>query len=596
MIFTLLSCSYYTPKKVLNCEPIKPECRPESFNETKIDTSSNKKLHFKIERVRGLSTEINEWALSFYGKDDALFTYGNNNKQVLRKYTFISPTILNSGKVLEYESKSPYGMASASNKIVYFASEIDFLSDELVSEYRSKGETIPIKYLPGKSRLYKGQIEDNKLVNVSKLKIGDSLSIFDWESHPAISPNGKVLFFSSTRESEDNGTQLYFASIDASGELSNIGEVVKANSTCDEISPFVSNDGKRLYFSSNGHSTVGGYDIFYCDIQNEFWTSLDSKYISAPINVGKPINTRYDEAFPSSPQSPENLFYYSSNQAGNFDMYVLYENTLESIDIGEGLKAKVENVEVKVPEKEVVVVPEPVTPPVPEPKKEEVKVEVVKKYFSVEGEIVDENKKALSNVDVKVRKQGEERVSYETRSDEFGKYELSLEKGVGYEVRAQDGEHFYDTFYISKEDSEKNDIFKKEFVLDQSLDIRINFPYDVYDKPYDNIIDEQGFETNKNWKKELDEIAKNIIERIDYIKVIVLTGHTDMHGSQDYNGTLGLNRAKFVCNELIARGIPKNKLTFKSMGKLAPLKMKEHEPEEYYSRRLRRVNLEIINK
>ena len=103
-------------------------------------------------------------------------------------------------------------------------------------------------------------------------------------------------------------------------------------------------------------------------------------------------------------------------------------------------------------------------------------------------------------------------------------------------------------------------------------------------------------ETNKNWVKEVDEVAKNIIERIDYIDAIILTGHTDLQGSQDYNYTLGLNRAKFVYEELIKRGIPKKKIQFKSVGKLEPLEKKNLEPEEYYARRLRRVNVEIINK
>lgn len=595
----------YTPKKVLPPLPAKPQCLPNSFNEVKFDTSSRNQTHFKIEKVRGMDSPKNEWALNFFDEDKVLFTYGNDNKQEFREYTFITPTLLSSGPVIKAIDEGPYGVSSVFKDIIYFSAEIDFLTDKIHSEYdalaskRGESTRIPLKFTPGKSRIFKANIQDRTITNVTTLNAGNELGIYDWEAHPAISPNGKVLFFSSTRKSNDNGTQIYFASLDKNGELENIKNLDIVNTPCDEFSPYMSNDGKRLYFSSNGHSTVGGYDIFYCNIDNNFWNTLDTKFISNPINVGKPVNTEDDELFPSSPEDPSKLLYYSSDQNGNFDIFVLYQNTREKIDIGEGLKQKDKNIEIRITEPEVIKEPEiKIEEKIVEEKKE-VKIEsipITKTYFSVAGLVKDGNNVPLQNIDVKVRKQGEERVSYETKTNKLGEYELSLEKGIGYEVRAQDDKHFYDTYYISKEETKSNENIKKEFILDQSLDLRLNFPYDIYDKPYDNIIDEQGLETNKSWVKEIDEVAKNIIERIDYIKIINLTGHTDLQGSQDYNYTLGLNRAKFVYQELIKRGVPKKKLQFKSVGKLEPLQAKKLEPEEYYSRRLRRVNLEIINK
>ncbi len=601
LLVILSACvTTYTPKKVLPPIPPKPQCLPNSFNEVKFDTSSRNQTHFKIEKVRGMDSPKNEWALNFFDADKILFTYGNDNKQEFREYTFVTPTVLSSGPIVKAIDEGPYGIASVYNNTIYFVAEIDFLTENTQKEYddlaSKKGEKtrIPLKFTPGKSRIFKANIQDRTMSNVSQLNSGNELGIYDWEAHPAVSPNGKVLFFASTRMSEDNGTQIFFSSLDKNGELEKIQNLEIANTPCDEFSPFISKDGKRLYFSSNGHSTVGGYDIFYCDIDNNFWNTLDPKFISNPINIGKPVNTESDELFPSSPEDPSKLLYYSSDQSGNFDIFVLYQNTREKIDIGEGLKQIDKNIEIKVPEPEVIKEPE-----IKFEEKKEVKIEskpIVKSYFSVAGLVKDGKDVPLQNIDVKVRKQGEERVSYETKTNKLGEYELSLEKGVGYEVRAQDDKHFYDTYYISKEETERNETLKKEFILDQSLDLRLNFPYDIYDKPYDNIIDENGLETNKNWVKEVDEVAKNIIERIDYIDAIILTGHTDLQGSQDYNYTLGLNRAKFVYEELIKRGIPKKKIQFKSVGKLEPLEKKNLEPEEYYARRLRRVNVEIINK
>lgn len=592
----------YTPPKPLDCTPVKPECLPQSFDEVKYDTSSNRTYFYKIEKVRGMDSEVNEWSLAFFKDDKILFTYGDKNKQTMREYTFVNPIVLVSGPIINSVSE-PNGIASVNQNNVYFSVETNHLTQADKNKYDKQANEkfditrVPLDYLPGQSRLFKGKMSDDKIENITQLST-EGLDIYDWEAHPAISPDGQVIFFSSTRNSEDYGTQILYGFINEEGNIENIQELTKVNTPCDELSPFVSKDGSILYFSSNGHQTVGGYDLFYCEINKEFWTSYDTKFISNPINVGRPINTKFDELFPSSPEDPKELLYYSSDQSGNFDIYVLYESNRLKMDLGKGLKKEVKNTNIEIKEEVTIKEPEPlkiekkvvaeVIPPKVEKKE--------KDYFSVEGEVKDEESKPIPDADVKVRKQGEDKVSFETRTDKLGKYELSLEKGIGYEVRAQDGEHFYDTYYISKEETELKDKFIKEFVLDQSLDLRINFPYNVFDKPYDNIIDENGHETNKNWILEVDEVAKNIIERIDYIKVIILTGHTDTQGSESYNNTLGLNRAKFVYQELIKRGIPKNKLEYKSAGELDLLEKNSTETEEDYFRRLRRVNLELIKK
>jgi hypothetical protein len=490
-----------------------------------------------------MDSEVNEWSLAFFKDDKILFTYGDKNKQTMREYTFVNPIVLVSGPIINSVSE-PNGIASVNQNNVYFSVETNHLTQADKNKYDKQANEkfditrVPLDYLPGQSRLFKGNLSDDKIENITQLST-EGLDIYDWEAHPAISPDGKVIFFSSTRNSEDYGTQILYGFINKEGNIENIQELTKVNTPCDELSPFVSKDGSILYFSSNGHQTVGGYDLFYCEINKEFWTSYDTKFISNPINVGRPINTKFDELFPSSPEDPKELLYYSSDQSGNFDIYVLYESNRLKMDLGKGLKKEVKNTNIEI--KEEVTIKEP------EPLKIEKKVvaEVIpakvekkeKDYFSVEGEVKDEESKPIPDADVKVRKQGEDKVSFETRTDKLGKYELSLEKGIGYEVRAQDGEHFYDTYYISKEETEQKDKFIKEFVLDQSLDLRINFPYNVFDKPYDNIIDENGHETNKNWILEVDEVAKNIIERIDYIKVIILTGHTDTQGSESYNNS-----------------------------------------------------------
>jgi len=105
------------------------------------------------------------------------------------------------------------------------------------------------------------------------------------------------------------------------------------NSGCDEITPFLTQDGKTLLFSSCGHETVGGYDIFSSKIAPEFWDLVKSKdlsklndagkYFSKAKNLRPPLNTPGDEIFPTSPGDPDELLYYASNQSAEVNSIVL---------------------------------------------------------------------------------------------------------------------------------------------------------------------------------------------------------------------------------------------------------------------------------
>jgi len=108
------------------------------------------------------------------------------------------------------------------------------------------------------------------------------------ESSACVSSDGKYLYFSSDRPKGVGGFDLYVA--EKTGELwgnvKNLGKII--NTDKDEVAPYISSDGKVLYFSSNGHKTIGNMDIFYSvkDAEGNWQT---------PINPGRPINTTNDE-------------------------------------------------------------------------------------------------------------------------------------------------------------------------------------------------------------------------------------------------------------------------------------------------------------
>lgn len=110
------------------------------------------------------------------------------------------------------------------------------------------------------------------------------------ESHAAVSPDGKTLYFTSDRPGGRGGLDIYKSTQDSRGRWGdpvNLGP--RVNTELDEDTPFLTPDGRYLFFSSQGHNSIGGFDIFYVDLNGS----------GEPINLGYPVNDAGD-----------NLFYY----------------------------------------------------------------------------------------------------------------------------------------------------------------------------------------------------------------------------------------------------------------------------------------------
>lgn len=141
---------------------------------------------------------------------------------------------------------------------------------------------------------FDGNIYSSKLIDGvwQKLeKLGQAINTKYWEAHASISSDGKTLYFTSNRKGGYGGLDIYKSLKDANGkwgEAVNLGPVV--NSSLNEYTPFVSVDGKKLYFSSLGHTTIGGYDVFVS-------TLTPGNNWSGPVNMGYPLNTTDDDIF-----------------------------------------------------------------------------------------------------------------------------------------------------------------------------------------------------------------------------------------------------------------------------------------------------------
>ncbi|HKK61232.1 MAG TPA: OmpA family protein [Bacteroidales bacterium] len=152
--------------------------------------------------------------------------------------------------------------------------------------------------------------------NVSKPLEGGVNSRF-FESHASFSPDGEVIYFTSNRRESVGEMDIFRSRLLDDGtwsEIEILGENV--NTPLNEDAPFVSNNGNRLYFSSQGHDGLGGYDLFYCDI-NEDGT------FSEPVNLGYPLNSSEND-FAFSPEIVEYdnyLTVYSKGPENQVDVF-----------------------------------------------------------------------------------------------------------------------------------------------------------------------------------------------------------------------------------------------------------------------------------
>ncbi len=150
--------------------------------------------------------------------------------------------------------------------------------------------------------------------------IGDPINTKSEERFASISPDGQQLLFSSNREGGMGGFDIYRSFRLPNGhwgEPRNVGPEI--NSEYDEDSPVFHPTQPLLYFSSAGHNTMGGMDIFYSQINEE-----DSSFVGA-MNIGYPINTPDDDLY-FIPTSKQNIAYYSSIKWNNSNTgYNIYE-------------------------------------------------------------------------------------------------------------------------------------------------------------------------------------------------------------------------------------------------------------------------------
>ncbi|CAN5371621.1 hypothetical protein BH10BAC1_BH10BAC1_19820 [soil metagenome] len=151
-----------------------------------------------------------------------------------------------------------------------------------------------------------------------------------WESHACFSSDNRVLYFVSDRAGGYGGRDIYKCLKLPNGEwgpAQNLGDVI--NTKYDEDGIFIHPDGKQIFFSSRGHNSMGGFDIFTSIINDE------NGYWSPPINYGYPVNTTDDDVFLITTADGKRAFFSSDKEGGygEKDIYMIKFPEYEPRDI-----------------------------------------------------------------------------------------------------------------------------------------------------------------------------------------------------------------------------------------------------------------------
>ena len=124
----------------------------------------------------------------------------------------------------------------------------------------------------------------------SPVTLGNKINSRSLESTASLTPDGKTLYFASNRPGGYGGLDIYTIKKNENGEC---GEAInlgpKVITKYNEDAPFIHPDQWTLFFTSDGHKTIGGRDIFVTRLFNEEWTT--------PENMGYPINTTADDNY-----------------------------------------------------------------------------------------------------------------------------------------------------------------------------------------------------------------------------------------------------------------------------------------------------------
>lgn len=346
--------------------------------------------------------------------------------------------------------------------------------------------------------------------------------------NPFVTEDGQWLYFSSNRPGGYGGFDIWRIKLgengNVEGEPENIGEPV--NSDFDERAPFYHQKSRTLFFSSDGHKSIGGLDIFKSRYD------VDAQSFGIAKNAGTPINSSSDDSyFIADPDLTTG--YLSSNRDSCTTCDSAFNNLCSSC-------YKIFDVQL---------------PPL---------------QFKISGYVYDKaTDEIIPGAKIEFKDITYQWEHFEVIADENGYYEHDLIPNLELFLRASQKNYFADkavVFTLGQTDSRN---YVQDFFLEQIPEGEITIEGIEYDFDSAN----------------LRPVSKEILDRlIEFLELnnnlkIEIRSHTDERGSDKYNLNLSQRRAQSVVDYLIENGIPMSRLIPKGYGETMPAEIPSNEGE-----------------
>jgi outer membrane protein OmpA-like peptidoglycan-associated protein len=309
----------------------------------------------------------------------------------------------------------------------------------------------------------------------------------------------------------------------------NMGKIINSNG--DESTPFLSADGKTLFFSSDGHGGYGSKDIFMSKRLDDTWINW-----SEPINLGPKINSEEYDAYFSIDAAGEYAYFISSKESSSDIYRILMPNSAK---------------------------PEPL--------------------LLISGKVINQKtEEALSSKITYYNLETGEEIGYANSDPLNGNYKIALPRGEKYAFYAESN-----NFYTIRENLDLME-------LDTYKEIEKNLYLAPIEKGevirLNNIFFEFGKATLlAESNKELDKL-KEVLDENPKLEIRI-NGHTDNVGSSSDNQDLSESRAKAVYDYLIKKGIKGKRLSYQGFGEDKAI---DSNDTEIGRARNRRVEFEIL--
>lgn len=492
-----------------------------------LDKVLNNKVPFNLKKVEGVSSPNNEYLFCVSPDDEICF------------YTRVLTPEKSQGEMSYTPKPKEYFYYSIRDSNARFDHGNPMIAPfNLGGNEGSPTITVDNKYMVfakvvnvdgyENSDLYFSEFKDDDWTPVTNLGFGVN-SPRTWESQPSISADGKTLYFVTDRDDvrDDDPEHEIDLNIYVSyrqpdggwGKAQSVGNTI--NTLRQEKTPFIHSDSQTLYFSSDGHTGVGGMDIYFSKKDdNGRWVK--------PKNIGVPINTESDDVgFFVSTDGTKG--YYTSAKSGNFDLY--------EFDL---------YVEAR-PQRVVLI-------------KGEVKSE--------EGEPIPARIE-LKNTETK--NVIEIPVDHTT-----GKYAMVALLKNDYVLTVKKEGYAYETKFIDSKDTmapTKHNIDFAISVIEEGKSYKLN---DIY-------FATNSFEMTRENKLVTDAFIEFLTENPTV--EVEIQGHTDNIGNDADNMSLSSNRAKSVYDYILSMGVSANRLKYKGYGKTKPVDSNDTEEGRSKNRR-----------